>query len=56
MTRTPCEFGPDQLGALRHAGLDDLAVIDVLNAAAFFNWANRLMLTLGEPDVPKRFR
>ena len=56
LTRTPCEFGPDQLGALRHAGLDDLAVIDVLNAAAFFNWANRLMLTLGEPDVPKRFR
>ena len=31
------------------AGLDDLAILDVINAAAFFNWANRLMLSLGEP-------
>ena len=28
----------------------------VINAAAFFNWANRLMLSLGEPELPKRFR
>ena len=25
---------------------------DVINGAAFFNWANRLMLTLGEPEIP----
>ncbi|RIJ53636.1 alkylhydroperoxidase domain protein, partial [Clavibacter phaseoli] len=30
----------------------DAAVVDVINGAAFFNWANRLMLSLGEPEVP----
>jgi len=34
---------------LRAAGLDDLALADLIHAAAFFNWANRLMLSLGEP-------
>jgi alkylhydroperoxidase family enzyme len=34
---------------LRRSGLDDLAIADVIHAAAFFNWANRLMLSLGEP-------
>jgi alkylhydroperoxidase family enzyme len=36
---------------LRRAGLDDLAIADVIHATAFFNWANRLMLSLGEPAV-----
>lgn len=56
LTRTPFEFGASHVDVLRAAGLDDLAVLDVVNSSAFFNWANRLMLTLGEPDVPKRFR
>ncbi len=30
-------------------GLDDAAISDVLHGTAFFNWANRLMLSLGEP-------
>jgi alkylhydroperoxidase family enzyme len=30
-------------------GLDDAEIVDVINSAAFFNWANRLMLSLGEP-------
>jgi alkylhydroperoxidase family enzyme len=34
---------------LRSAGLDDGEIVDVINGAAFFNWANRLMLSLGEP-------
>jgi hypothetical protein len=34
---------------LRRSGLDDLAIADVIHAAAFFNWANRLMLSLGQP-------
>ena len=34
------------------AGLDDLAIADVIQGAAFFNWANRLMLSLGEPALP----
>ncbi|MFI6601743.1 alkylhydroperoxidase domain protein [Nonomuraea sp. NPDC050536] len=47
LTATPSE--PD-LRALREAGLDDLAILDAIQAAAFFNWANRLMLSLGEPS------
>ncbi|MDZ4357756.1 MAG: alkylhydroperoxidase domain protein, partial [Variovorax sp.] len=30
----------------------DLAIADVVHGAAFFNWANRLMLSLGEPQEP----
>lgn len=56
LTQTPFAFGKAEVEALRAAGLDDVAIIDVINASAFFNWANRLMLTLGAPDVPKRFR
>jgi alkylhydroperoxidase domain protein len=33
------------------AGYDELAILDIVNAASFFNWANRLMLSLGEPAV-----
>ncbi|WP_432283999.1 hypothetical protein SLT36_19460 [Aminobacter sp. BA135] len=37
---------------LRRAGLDDVAIVDVINGAAFFNWAIGLMLSLGEPTPP----
>ena len=37
---------------LRQAGLDDYAIADALQGAAFFNWANRLMLNLGEAVYP----
>jgi uncharacterized peroxidase-related enzyme len=37
------------VAALRAHGLDDTQVLDVLQAAALFGWANRLMLSLGEP-------
>ena len=33
----------------------DEQIVDLINSVAFFNWANRLMLSLGEPEVPKRF-
>ena len=49
LTATPSAFGPEHVDRLRRAGLDDLAIADVIHAAAFFNWANRLMLSLGEP-------
>jgi alkylhydroperoxidase domain protein len=49
LTESPVAFGPDHIAALRSQGLDDLAIADLIHAAAFFNWANRLMLTLGEP-------
>jgi alkylhydroperoxidase domain protein len=49
LTHSPVAFGQQEIEALRAAGLDDLAISDAIHAAAFFNWANRLMLTLGEP-------
>src|SRR5699024_500045 len=51
LTRTPQTFGPSHVTALREAGLANGDIIDVLGCAAFFNWANRLMLSLGEPEV-----
>ncbi len=49
LSATPVAFGPGHVRRLRDAGLDELAIVDVINGAAFFNWANRLMLSLGEP-------
>ena len=49
LTATPSAFEPAHVERLRRAGLDDLAISDVIHAAAFFNWTNRLMLSLGEP-------
>lgn len=51
LTVTPGAFGTEHVRRLRAAGLDDAAVADVIQGAAFFNWANRLMLSLGEPQV-----
>jgi alkylhydroperoxidase family enzyme len=45
------EFGADHVAALRDVGLDDQSIADLVHASAFFNWANRLMLSLGEPDA-----
>ena len=47
-------LSPRTIAALRDAGFDDAAILDVLGGAAFFHWANRLMLSLGEPEVPAR--
>jgi alkylhydroperoxidase domain protein len=49
LTETPSAFGTEQIADLKEAGLDDLAIADLIQSAAFFNWANRLMLSLGEP-------
>jgi alkylhydroperoxidase domain protein len=49
LTATPSCFGATEVGSLRKVGLDDLAISDAIHGAAFFNWANRLMLSLGEP-------
>jgi alkylhydroperoxidase domain protein len=50
LTETPVVFGASEIARLRGAGLDDAEIVDVINGAAFFNWANRLMLSLGEPQ------
>jgi alkylhydroperoxidase domain protein len=49
LSATPILFGPKHVARLRAAGLDDLQIADVIHGAAFFNWANRLMLSLGVP-------
>ncbi|WP_165241619.1 alkylhydroperoxidase domain protein [Corynebacterium lizhenjunii] len=56
LTKSPFAFNSGCVAKLRAVGCEDLDIIDLINSAAFFNWANRLMLTLGAPDVPKRFR
>lgn len=49
LTQTPLAFGRGHIDRLRSDGLDDLEIADAIHGAAFFNWANRLMLSLGEP-------
>ncbi|MGU3623877.1 alkylhydroperoxidase domain protein [Raoultella ornithinolytica] len=46
---TPPALTTAHLHGLEEQGLDTLAQLDLLQSAAFFAWANRLMLTLGEP-------
>ena len=53
LTETPGEFDAANVQQLRDAGLDDLSIVDTIYASSFFNWANRLMLSLGEPTPPK---
>jgi len=52
LTATPPAFDASHVRALRDEGLDDQSISDLVHAAAFFNWANRLMLSLGEPGAP----
>jgi len=52
LTATPATFGAAEIARLRATGLDDLDIADVIHAASFFNWANRLMLSLGEASQP----
>jgi alkylhydroperoxidase domain protein/CMD domain protein len=53
LARTPMAATTEHVARLRELGLSDLEILDVSQAAAFFSWANRLMLTLGEPYVPE---
>jgi uncharacterized peroxidase-related enzyme len=52
VTQDPEGLTAADLAPLRKLGLDDLTILDVINYAAFFANANRLMLTLGEPRRP----
>ena len=49
-TRHPAQMTATDLVPLRQLGLDDGEILDLANAIAVFAWANRLMLTLGEPE------
>jgi len=52
LTDTPLAFDGDNIAELRANGLGDLEIADAIHGASFFNWANRLMLSLGEPQAP----
>lgn len=49
---TPPVLSQGHVDRLRELGLAELEILDVIQAGAFFAWANRLMLTLGEPYYP----
>lgn len=51
LSATPTAFGREHVQLLRDAGIDDAGIADQIAGAAFFQWANRLMLSLGEPEV-----
>ena len=51
LAQTPPQAGPAEIAALRSAGLTDSDIADLADAVAMFAWANRLMLTLGEPKA-----
>ena len=40
---------PDDMDALRDAGLSDDEILDLILSSALFGWANRLMHVLGDP-------
>lgn len=45
----PPAAGPDDMDALRKAGLIDAEILDLILSSALFGWANRLMHVLGDP-------
>ncbi|MDG0798125.1 alkylhydroperoxidase domain protein [Pectobacterium punjabense] len=53
LSATPAQVNANDVKQLQEQGLDTLEIVDVVQSAAFFSWANRLMLTLGEPFWPE---
>ncbi|MBK1840594.1 peroxidase-related enzyme [Azospirillum sp. YIM B02556] len=49
LTATPASLAAGDITDLRRAGLQDGEILDLVLAVAIFAWANRLMLSLGEP-------
>lgn len=54
LAATPIALTPAHVQVLEAQGLDTLQLLDVVQSVAFFSWANRLMLTLGEPFWPEQ--
>lgn len=52
-TATPPAATADDVAALRAAGIEGTALLDVVHCVALFGWANRLMQVLGAPAVPE---
>ncbi|WP_422114767.1 peroxidase-related enzyme [Brachybacterium sp. UNK5269] len=52
LSRPRPRFDIAQVAELRRHGLDAREIADLVTAAGFFAWANRLMLSLGDASVP----
>lgn len=52
LTESPPRFGPHHVQALVAQGFTRADIQDLVESAAFFAWANRLMLAFGEPSAP----
>ncbi|RJO76645.1 alkylhydroperoxidase domain protein [Nocardia panacis] len=51
LTAQPPRAQPAHLDRLRALGLSDTEIHDLVLSTASFSWANRMMLSLGEPEV-----
>lgn len=51
LAANPPRATPAQLARLRELGFSEVELHDLVLSAASFSWANRLMLTLGAPEV-----
>jgi uncharacterized peroxidase-related enzyme len=51
LSQTPPTAGKAHIRALREVGFSDDDIADLAHSVAMFAWANRLMLTLGEPQA-----
>ena len=49
LSATPIQATAPQIKTLQALGLSELELLDLVQSTAFFSWANRLMLSLGEP-------
>lgn len=54
LTTDPAAITPSDIAALREAGLADREILDVAQAAAYFAYANRIVLGLGAELEPRR--
>jgi len=52
LTASPPRFAAHHARALVDVGFSRADIQDVIESTAFFAWANRLMLSLGEPAAP----
>ena len=53
LTRDPSEVRREDLDALREVGFDDVAIHDIVQVTALFNYYNRLADGLGiDPEPP----
>ena len=52
ISQAPSKAGPEQMQALKEAGLEEAEVLDLILSTALFGWANRLMHVLGDPVRP----